>query len=125
MVLKMAFLSVHFRFNHYTFLWLKYIMMSNILQEDLLKLEQLEEDWDMNFNASKSQVLHVTRLKTPIRSKYYLYNIELESVSAANHQGVTISEDPRWGKHYYIMSSKRQIKFLASSNTILKLIIKN
>ena len=71
----------------------------NILQEGFLKLEQWEEDWDMNFNPSKCQVLHVTRLKTPIPSKYFLLNTELESVSAAKYLGVTISEDLRWGKH--------------------------
>ena len=39
---------------------------ANILQEDLLKLEKWEKDWDMNFNPAKCQVLHVTRFKTPI-----------------------------------------------------------
>ena len=44
----------------------------------------------MSFNPSKCQVLHVTRLKTPIPSKYSLHNKELESVSAAKYLGVTI-----------------------------------
>ena len=48
---------------------------ANTLQEDLCKLEKWEEDWDMNFNPAKCQVLHVTRLKTPIPSKYFLHNI--------------------------------------------------
>ena len=53
----------------------------------------------MNFNPSKCQVLHVTRLKTPIPSKYFLHNTELESASAANYLGVTISDDLNWGTH--------------------------
>ena len=40
----------------------------------------------MNFNPSKCQVLHVTRLKQQIPSKYFLYGIELESVHAAKYR---------------------------------------
>ena len=79
---------------------------ANILQEDLRKLEQWEEDWDMNFNPAKCQVLHVTRLQTPIPSKYFLHDIELESVSTAKYLGVTISEDLRWGKHIDVITKK-------------------
>ena len=44
---------------------------ANILQDDLSKLEQWEKSWDMNFRPAKCQVLHVTRTKTPIPSKYF------------------------------------------------------
>ena len=44
---------------------------ANILQDDLSKLEQWEKSWDMNFSPAKCQVLHVTRTKTPIPSKYF------------------------------------------------------
>ena len=48
---------------------------SEILQQDLINLE----GWDMNFNPSKCHVIHVTRLKTPIRTKYLLHGTELET----------------------------------------------
>ena len=73
----------------------------------------------MNFNPSKCQVMHVTRLKTPISSKYFLHNIELESVSAAKYLGVTLSEELRFGKYKHHVT-KRQINPLASSNATLK-----
>ena len=79
---------------------------ANILQEDLLKLEKWEEDWYMNFNPAKCQVLHVTRFKTPIPSKYFLHNTELESVPAAKYLGVTISEDLSWGNHINNITKK-------------------
>ena len=41
----------------------------------------------MNFNPTKCQVLHVTRLKTPIPSKYFPHSIELESVFVAKYLG--------------------------------------
>ena len=65
------------------YLCINNISEANILQEDLCKLEKWEEALDINVNPSKCQVLHVTRLKTPIPSKYDLHNTELESVSAA------------------------------------------
>ena len=60
------------------------------LQDDLIQLEKWEKSWDMDFNPTKCQVLHITRSKTPIPSKYILHNIILESVSAAKYLGVTI-----------------------------------
>ena len=80
-------------------MYLSNISETNILQEDIYKLEKWEEAWDMSFNISKCQVLHVTRLKTPVPSKYSLHNTELESVSAAKYLGVTISDDLNWGTH--------------------------
>ena len=41
----------------------------------------------------------MTRLKTPIPSKYFLHNTEFESVSAIKYLGVTIFEDLRWGQY--------------------------
>ena len=55
-------------------------------------LEQWQKDWDMNLNPAECQVLHVTRLKTPIPSKYFLH---IESISAKNtgfHKTVNLSE---------------------------------
>ena len=50
-----------------------------VLQNDLLSLEKWEKMWDMNFNPSKCQVLHVTRLKTPVETKYFLHDTLLDS----------------------------------------------
>ena len=71
----------------------------NILQDDLSKLDQWEKSLDMNFNPTKCQVLHITRLKTPIPSKYFLHNTELKSATAGKYLGVTISDDLSWGTH--------------------------
>ena len=70
-----------------------------VLQNDLLSLEKWEKMWDMNFNPSKCQVLHVTRLKNPIETKYFLHDTMLDSVSSAKYLGVTISDDLSWSTH--------------------------
>ena len=59
-----------------------------VLQNDLLSLEKWEKMWDMNFNPSKCQVLHVTYLKTPIKTNYFLHDTVLDSVSSAKYLGV-------------------------------------
>ena len=55
----------------------------------------------MNVNPSKCQVLHVTRLKTPIETKYFLHDTctMLDSVSSAKYLGVTISNDLSGSTH--------------------------
>ena len=72
-----------------------------VLQNDLLSLEKWEKMWDMNFNPSKRQVLHVTRLKPrpPLETKYFLHDTMLDSVSSAKYLGVTISDDLSCSTH--------------------------
>ena len=65
-----------------------------VVQNDLLSLEN-----GKNFNPSKCQVLHVTRLKTPIEIKYFLHDTKLDSVSSAKYLAVTISDDLSWSTH--------------------------
>ena len=62
-------------------------------------LKKWEKMWDMNFNPSKCQVLHVTRLKNPTETKFFLHDTMLGSVSSAKYLGVTISDDLSWGTH--------------------------
>ena len=79
---------------------------SEILQKDLESLEKWEKLWDMSFNPSKYQVIHVTRRKTPFQTKYYLHGCVLESVPSAKYLGVTISEDLKWTDHINDISKK-------------------
>ena len=61
-----------------------------ILQKDLENLECWSHKWDMDFNRSKCQVIHITRSKNPIPTQYTLHNCILESVSSAKYLGVDI-----------------------------------
>ena len=56
-------------------------------------------------------MLHVTRLTTPIPSKYFLHNTELESATVAKYLGVKILDDLSWGTHVnqLTVSPKKQI----------------
>ena len=80
-----------------------------VLQNDLLSLEKWKKMWDKNFNPSKCQVLHVTRLNPPpppppIETKYFLHDTILDSVASAKYLGVTISCDLSWSTHIDIIT---------------------
>ena len=70
---------------------------ANTLQEGLCGLELWEGTWDMNFGPAGYRVLHVTRLRTHIPSKYFLRSVGLGSVSAAKYLGVAVSDCLGWG----------------------------
>ena len=68
--------------------------------------------WDMQFNPSKCQVLHITRKVEPLNTKYILHNVELESASAAKYLGVTIAMTSH-GLHTLIIQQRKPAKPLA------------
>ena len=76
------------------------------LQNDLHTLEIWEKRWDMSFNPSKCQVLHITRAKCPIQTRYILHDTVLESVPSAKYLGVTISDNLSLTPHIDSVSKK-------------------
>ena len=64
---------------------------SEILPKNLDNLERWSHKWDMEFNPSKCQVIHITRSKNPIPTQYTLHSCILKSVSLAKYLGVDIS----------------------------------
>ena len=65
---------------------------ANILQNDLHALEQCEQDWSMEFNSDKCEVLRITRKRNPVIFPYELHTKELNITNAAKYLGVTISK---------------------------------
>ena len=72
---------------------------NHVFQSDLESLQHWERAWDMEFNIGKCQIIHITRSKSPARSRYFMHNKELESVDAAKYLGVTISKNLIWNTH--------------------------
>ena len=75
------------------------------LQNDHI-LEIWEQRWDMSFNPSKCQVLHIRRAKCPIQTRYILHDIVLESVPSAKYLGLTIADNLSWSPHNDSISKK-------------------
>ena len=72
------------------------------LQNDLLNLERWEQRWDLNFNPSKCQVIHITisRAKCPIQTSYTLHGTyriyPLRQISQITFLGApTLIQSPR------------------------------
>ena len=60
---------------------------------DLHALEQWEQDWSMEFNSDKCEVLRITRKRNLVIFPYKLHKKELNVTNAAKYLGVTISKD--------------------------------
>ena len=69
------------------------------LQTDLDILSTWETRWDMEFNPSKCQVVHVTGSRKTVKTDYVLHGQVLESVPCARYLGVDISSGLTWNSH--------------------------
>ena len=76
------------------------------LQADLNTLQEWELAWDMKFNPSKCQVLHITRLKHPLNTQYSLHGQVLEATDTAKYLGVSIAKDLSWNDHISSITAK-------------------
>ena len=87
---------------------------SKILQRDLDILQVWEQKWDMEFNPSKCEVLHITKSNTPIISKYVLHGEILKPSTNAKYLGVTIANNLNWNLHIENITNKanRTLRFI-------------
>ena len=76
------------------------------LQADLNTLQEWELAWDMEFNPSKCQVLHITRSKHPLNTQYSLHGQVLEATDTAKYLGVSIARDLNWNDHISSITAK-------------------
>ena len=90
---------------------------ANILQNDLHALEQ---DWSMEFNSDKCEVLRITRKRNPVIFPYKLHKKELNVTNAAKYLGVTISKDLNWTPHINNITGKAK-----NTLTSLRLVKRN
>ena len=72
---------------------------SEQLQADLDILQEWEITWNMQFNPSKCQVIHITRSHSPLPTKYTLHGETLEAVASARYLGVDIANVLSWKTH--------------------------
>ena len=66
---------------------------SQTLQQDIQKLKQWKKTWEMHFNPSKCQVMHISRVRDPIQSQHVLHGQVLEAVDYAKYLGLEIGHD--------------------------------
>ena len=69
------------------------------LQKDLDALQQWEQNWQMSFNPSKYEVLHIARKRNPIRTTYKIHGHDLEDARTGKYLGATIANNLSWKPH--------------------------
>ena len=98
---------------------------SDTLQQGLDTLQTWECLWDMDFNLSKCQVLHISKSRHPAQHIYMLHGQVLEAMDHTKYLGVDISKDLSWNTHINRISTnanrtlgflKRNIK---TKNTVI------
>ena len=100
------------RWNHaddtIMYLTLKTPTDAKILQNDLHALEQWEQDWAMEFNSDKCEVLRITLKRNHVIFHYRLHNKELNVTNAAKYLDVTISKGLSWTPHINNITGKQR-----------------
>lgn len=76
------------------------------LQHDLTLLQMWGEEWLMQFNASKCEVLRVSRARTKILFTYVLNGTPLKEADHIKYLGSLISKDLKWNKHIDVTTAK-------------------
>ncbi len=76
------------------------------LQNDINKIGEWENTWQMKFNADKCNALKITRARSPLDYKYKLHDHTLEEVDSSKYLGVTIQNDLKWNQHVSNTSGK-------------------
>ena len=75
------------------------------LQRDLDCLQEWGVKWDMEFNPSKCQVIHITQSRNPIKNKYMMHGQILDSVDNAQYLGMDIEDDLNFSQHVNTITS--------------------
>ena len=63
-----------------------------------------ERTWDMEFNPSKCQLLHIFRSRSLIKSEYYMHGQEIEPVDSAKYLGVNTGVDHSWNSSVKLLA---------------------
>lgn len=83
---------------------------SQTLQTDLNHLTRWELDWQMSFNPSKCEVMHITRSRSPRNTHYTIHDTTLEIVPLATHLGIDITSTLSWNNHVTKIANKANSK---------------
>ena len=92
--------------DSYLYRHIKSILDMHCLQDDLDKLQDWEQNWDMEFHPQKCKLLSITNKTKPIPTEYNIHGETLESVETAKYLGLTLHKKLKWNKHISIICSK-------------------
>ena len=76
------------------------------LQPDLSALELWGDTWGMRFNATKCNIMRISRSRNPLTLMYSLCNHVLSEVDTAKYLGINLSSAVSWSPHVSSVVSK-------------------
>ena len=85
------------------------------LQEDINKLVELADKWQMSFNVDKSSVMHIGH--NNMQSNYNMFNQQLPTTDQQRVLGIIITKDLKW--------QKQTEKSCKTANRVLGFIARN
>ena len=97
------------------------------LQQDINKLEQWENCWQMKFNADKCFTFRITNSRNPIRVDYKIHYQHLNLVPDSKYLGVSLDKTLSWKTHINNVTAKayRTLGFLRRNMKGCTKIVKN
>ena len=87
------------------------------LQDDLYRLEDWQQKWQMEFNPSKCKIMCFSTRRDPLKREYVFCGEILEEVECHRYLGVVLDNKMRWSPHVETITSK--------ANKVLGLIKRN
>ena len=89
------------------------------LQQDINKLEQWENTWQMKLNADKCFTIRITNSRNPIRVDYKIHDQHLNLVPDRKFMGVSLDQTLSWKTHTNNVTAKayRTLGFLRRNMT--------
>lgn len=76
------------------------------LQLDLAALELWGDTWGMRFNATKCNIMRISRSRNPLTRMYSLCGHVLAEVDIAKYLGINISSELSWSPHVSSVASR-------------------
>ena len=84
------------------------------LQQDLNRLAEWENSWDMQFHPAKCVSMPITRRRNVLNNSYTLHGHTLDSVTTVKYLGVTLQQSMCWDSHInnVVIKANRMLGFL-------------
>jgi hypothetical protein len=79
---------------------------TSILQSDLDRMRNWTENWQLNFNFEKCEVMRITHSKDLSLPEYYLSDKKLEVTDKFKDLGIMMTHNLAWSSHVHNITSK-------------------
>jgi hypothetical protein len=106
--------TVYIDYNNYN-------QAKRTLEDNIERLTEWAERWNMQFNPTKTEQLNISRKKNHIPIEIRTTEGNIEIVKSHKHLGVVLQKDGKWTEHieYVVNRTSRRLDILRSNKYIL------